>query len=154
MSKTCPLFIDDHPENVSAIEPLWDVDTNRGGLRSPAGRTHLTMGLHKLERLHQAKGLLYAPTHGQVVDAHVFHHTAGVDDEQSPDWEITLQTKCFLLRKMNGKLNSIHFLFCAFIHLQKKCRQRERHYKYTISMWGVLSWTHLRAMPGPSSRTP
>lgn len=119
MSKTCPLFIDDHPENVSAIEPLLDVDTNRGGLRSPAGWTHLTVGLHKLERLHQAKGLLYAPTHRQVVDAHVFHHTAGVDDEQSPDGEITLETKCFLLRKMNSKLNSFHFPFCAIIHLQK-----------------------------------
>lgn len=119
MSKTCPLFIDDHPEKVSAIEPLLDVDTNRGGLRSPAGRTHLTVALHKLERLDQAKGLLYAATHGQVVDAHVLHHTAGVHDEQSPDGEITLQTKCFLLRKINGKLNSFHFPFCAVIHLQK-----------------------------------
>lgn len=59
--------------------------TNRRGLRSPAGRTHLTVGLHKLECLHQAKGLLHAPTHGQVVDAHVFDHTTGVNNEQSPD---------------------------------------------------------------------
>lgn len=80
MSKACPRF----------IEPLLDVDTDRGGLRSPAGRTHLTVGLHKLERLHQAKGLLYAAAHGQVVDAQVFHHPAGVDDEQAPDGEITL----------------------------------------------------------------
>lgn len=124
-------FIGDHPGKVSAIEPLSDVDTNRGGLRSPAGRAHLTVALHKLERLDQAKGLLYAATHGQVVDAHVLHHTAGVHDEQSPDGGITLQTKCFLLRKINGKLNSFHFPFCAVIH--------QTHYKYTISVWGVLN---------------
>lgn len=55
--------------------------TDRRGLWSPAGRTHLTVGLHKLECLHQAKGFLYAPTHGKVVDANVFHHTTGVDNE-------------------------------------------------------------------------
>lgn len=55
--------------------------TDRRGLWSPAGRTHLTVGLHKLECLHQAKGFLYASTHGQVVDANVFHHTTGVDNE-------------------------------------------------------------------------
>lgn len=59
--------------------------TNRRRLRSPAGRTHLTVGLHKLECLHQAKGLFYASTHGKVVDAHVFHNTTGVDNEQSSD---------------------------------------------------------------------
>lgn len=60
------------------------VETDRRGLRSPAGRTHLTVGFHELECLHQPKGLLYGTAHRQVVDAHVFHHAAGVDNEQSP----------------------------------------------------------------------
>lgn len=73
------------------ITPPTDEDTIRGqeshrwGLGVPAGRTHLTVGLHKLECFHQAKGLLYAPAHRQVIDAHVPHHTVRVDDEQAPE---------------------------------------------------------------------
>lgn len=58
--------------------------THRWGLRSPAGRAHLAVGLHKLERLHQTKGLLYTTAHWQVVHTQVLHHSVRIDDEQAP----------------------------------------------------------------------
>lgn len=59
--------------------------THRWGLRGPAGGTDLPVGLDKLERLHQAKGLLDAAADRQVVHAHVLHHAVRVDDEQTPE---------------------------------------------------------------------
>lgn len=42
------------------------------------------MGLHKLEGLDEAKGLLHAAAHWQVIHTHVLHHTIGVDDKKAP----------------------------------------------------------------------
>lgn len=42
------------------------------------------MGLHKLERLHEAKGFLDTAAHWQVIYAHVLHHAIRVDDKQAP----------------------------------------------------------------------
>lgn len=59
--------------------------THRWGLWGPAGRTHLAVGLHKLERLHQTKSLFYTTAHRQVVHTHVSHHAGWIDDEQAPE---------------------------------------------------------------------
>lgn len=58
--------------------------THRWRLWLPTGRTHLAVGLHKLEGLDKAKGLLHAAAHWQVIYAHVLHHTIGVNDEKTP----------------------------------------------------------------------
>lgn len=58
--------------------------THRWGLGGPAGRTHLAVGLHKLEGLHQTKGLFDRPAHWQVVHTHVLHYTTWINNEQTP----------------------------------------------------------------------
>lgn len=85
--------VSNRTRNTSASVSVWRIlrdginneDTHCWGVGGPAGRTHLTMGLHELERLHQAKGLFDTPAHWKVVHAHVLHHAAGVDDEQAPE---------------------------------------------------------------------
>lgn len=42
------------------------------------------MGLHKLERLHEAKGFLDTAAHWQVIYTHMLHHATRVDDKQAP----------------------------------------------------------------------
>lgn len=70
----------DHLQMLSEVE-----GTHRWGIRGPAGRTNLAVGLHKLERLHQTEGLFYATAHWQVVHTHVLHHTVWINDEQAPE---------------------------------------------------------------------
>lgn len=62
--------------------------THCWGVRGPAGRTHLAVGLHKLERLHQTKGFVYRTAHRQVVHTHVLHHTIWINDEQASERQL------------------------------------------------------------------
>ena len=52
--------------------------------RSPvSGANLIGMGLHVLEGLQNAQGLINVAAHGQVVDGGVHDHTIGIDDEQA-----------------------------------------------------------------------
>lgn len=59
--------------------------THRRGLGGPAGWTHLTVGLHKLEGLHQAQRLFYTAAHWEVVHTHVSHHAVWIDEKQASE---------------------------------------------------------------------
>lgn len=72
----------EHLEMLSEIER-----THRWGIGGPAGRTHLTVRLHKLERLHDTKRLFYTTAHWKVVHTHVFHNTVWINDKQAPEGE-------------------------------------------------------------------
>lgn len=72
--------------------------THRWGLGGPAGRTHLTVGLHKLEGLHQAKRLFNTTAHRKVVHTHVSHHTVGINDKQAS--EAQQQKNIFIIKDL------------------------------------------------------
>ena len=41
------------------------------------------MFLHKLEGLDEPQRLVYAATHGEIIDGHLPHHSLGVNNEQA-----------------------------------------------------------------------
>lgn len=57
--------------------------TYRRGLWCPVGRADFSMGLHKLERLHQTEGFFHTAAHWEVVDTQVFDDTIRVNNEEA-----------------------------------------------------------------------
>lgn len=60
---------------------------DRGRLWRPVRWADLPVGLHILEGLHQAQGLLHAPAHWEVVDAQVLDDPIGVNYEEASQSE-------------------------------------------------------------------
>lgn len=61
----------------------WCSSAHRWRVGGPAGRTHLTVGLHVLEGLHQTQGLVHTSADRKVIHTHVLHDTSGINDEQA-----------------------------------------------------------------------